>query len=1182
MKTITPEFVDELIDFAPEHIEMSSKSLGEIQRLGTVAIFNMLARNRCAYLADEVGMGKTYIALAVMSLLRYFNPQARVIIIAPRQNIQEKWRKEMINFLRNNWRIQGNRVKALDGSPVWEPLLCNNLRDFAHECLVNQDRDFLLRMPSFSLAANDPESRSSVKQSLVSILPWLEKNQIDDSTPESFLDSYAVALNGAMPLADLVIVDEAHNLKRGLLNQNISNRNWVMGRSFGTPDPGADYPDWFTPKAQRVLLLSATPFEDDYADIQRQFEVFGFGEAELLHPSNEDKLAVADLANVNIDVELKRKIVECLMVRRTGGIEIGGRKFTKNMYRREWRQGGLTTHDQPIRLTHSMTRLVLGLMQKKVAEVLKNEKFNNSFQIGMLSSFESFAESLKRERDKTFDDAAQQQQLNPDERGGIDSDAVTNVSHSYENIFRQRLPHPKQDHVVEALSNVFETGEKALIFCRRVATTGEIAGRLSERYNEWLRKRLLASLPRFKKDLTKLFTQYDNEYRNTRLDSEFVSDEVADDGSSPSDEVVAIDQHGDLPIEVDSGGIKSFFEWFFRGEGPPNTLSGAAFQRNRLNNAASRYSILFEDNYLAAILQTTPKKSLSSLTRTLGTDRPRCIQELRQLAYSYFHQRRGTKEGYPRLYVFESYQFAALRMLGDLESELGRSAQIVLQERFPDSGLTTPPDMPQGFPGPVEHLGTNTIFTELRLQPLLMERLWPESKKDVRGAFREREQRRELFSAMVRLGAPFIDLYCLAIKDIGSMKLGRREREDSAVSQLARKFVAFLDKQSNQEGFHAFYELEQAAKTFNTLVAVNFPDIERMKLTMLARYFGATLGHQTPVGDVSGQVTKRLVSQFRMPGYPLVLISTDVLQEGEDLHTFCKRVLHYGIAWTPSSMEQRTGRVDRIGGLLQRNLDGREHEPEPEELIQVHYPHLRDTVEFLQIRRVLRRYNTFLKLLHTSIEAPERDESAINTDEAVLDEEDIAPQYTQELTSAFDSTGSWLNGEADIRDVVKIDWISSFCYLGQLADKLSEQYAIRWQEKRSEYELVGTVDMGRPIDSSSEDHVENIAHDFTLRLRSHIAGEETLLQIESPVAVVDLEDDKTFDLIEEVVSNFSNTKICVEPRISRKLDRVFVMQEILYDADVTEFDDLDSLFRTVVFPAAELHCILEEARDSKP
>ncbi len=71
---------------------------------------------------------------------------------------------------------------------------------------------------------------------------------------------------------------------------------------------------------------------------------------------------------------------------------------------------------------------------------------------------------------------------------------------------------------------------------------------------------------------------------------------------------------------------------------------------------------------------------------------------------------------------------------------------------------------------------------------------------------------------------------------------------------------------------------------------------------------------------MSGQVNQTLVRQFRMPGYPFALITTDLLQEGEDLHTFCSEVHHYGISWTPSAMEQRIGRIDRVRSHTDRRL----------------------------------------------------------------------------------------------------------------------------------------------------------------------------------------------------------------------------------------------------------------------
>ena len=165
MRSITPAFLDELIDFAGPGADRG-KAFVRQQREGTVAAFNMLARNGCAYLADEVGMGKTYIALGVMSLLRYVDPHARIVVIAPRANIQSKWVKELGNFVRHNWRVVGNRVKSPQGEPVWEPVVCHSLVEFAGQALANQDRDFFLRMSSFSIPLKDPERRERRRDDL--------------------------------------------------------------------------------------------------------------------------------------------------------------------------------------------------------------------------------------------------------------------------------------------------------------------------------------------------------------------------------------------------------------------------------------------------------------------------------------------------------------------------------------------------------------------------------------------------------------------------------------------------------------------------------------------------------------------------------------------------------------------------------------------------------------------------------------------------------------------------------------------------------------------------------------------------------------------------------------------------------------------------------------------------------
>ena len=630
MNTITNEFVDELIDFAPDEAD-KTQGFARFQRDGTVAIFNMLARNGCAYLADEVGMGKTYVALGVMNLLRYFKPDARVVVIAPRENIQQKWVKELRNFVRVNWRIVGNRVKALNGEAVWEPVLCNSLLEFANEALLNQDRDFFLRMTSFSVALSDVEWRKELRNRLCQRIPWLQCADISNRSREAFRDGFGMAINGAVPNVDLVIVDEAHNLKHGY-GERVSTRNRLMGLSFGHPSASGDSPRWYAPRAKRVLMLSATPFEEDYSAIQRQFDIFGFGDARLRNGSGEDPISLKLLVDPEVAEDKKQQLLQRLLLRRVSGLMIAGELHTKNMYRREWRCGGMRDHDQPIFIEDPKQRLIVALMQKKVAEVLQSERFNNQFQIGMLSSFESFLQTVETtrrnhayavdEEDSVadhFDDAEQNLLANLDERRGIDTEAIADIARSYRERFGGALPHPKQDATAEALRSTFDTGEKTLIFVRRVATVSELAAKMEEFFDEWIRARMEAALPDLTSEIDHLFEQYEGE--RLRRPEELAKTEANSvNVDMPDNDVDDLGDDRRLLLEVDEGGAETFFAWFFRGQGPAELLSGAAFQRNRLSSIGSVYVSLFDDDYVAWLLDVQDGETnvLGALAKAIG------------------------------------------------------------------------------------------------------------------------------------------------------------------------------------------------------------------------------------------------------------------------------------------------------------------------------------------------------------------------------------------------------------------------------------------------------------------------------------------------------------------------------------------------------------------------------------
>lgn len=75
---------------------------------------------------------------------------------------------------------------------------------------------------------------------------------------------------------------------------------------------------------------------------------------------------------------------------------------------------------------------------------------------------------------------------------------------------------------------------------------------------------------------------------------------------------------------------------------------------------------------------------------------------------------------------------------------------------------------------------------------------------------------------------------------------------------------------------------------------------------------------QRVFGGVSGHDRTRYFTGFNTPAFPEVLVVTSVGQEGIDLHRECRHVIHHDLPWNPAILEQRTGRVDRIGSKTER------------------------------------------------------------------------------------------------------------------------------------------------------------------------------------------------------------------------------------------------------------------------
>jgi ERCC4-related helicase len=102
-------------------------------------------------------------------------------------------------------------------------------------------------------------------------------------------------------------------------------------------------------------------------------------------------------------------------------------------------------------------------------------------------------------------------------------------------------------------------------------------------------------------------------------------------------------------------------------------------------------------------------------------------------------------------------------------------------------------------------------------------------------------------------------------------------------------------------------------------------------------------------GVVKSETRQRLMLTFNSPFFPEVLVASSVMAEGVDLHRFCRYVIHHDLCWNPSTLEQRTGRVDRIGSKAERC-------GQP---IRVYLPYLSETQDEKQYRVVMDRERWF-------------------------------------------------------------------------------------------------------------------------------------------------------------------------------------------------------------------------------
>jgi hypothetical protein len=92
-------------------------------------------------------------------------------------------------------------------------------------------------------------------------------------------------------------------------------------------------------------------------------------------------------------------------------------------------------------------------------------------------------------------------------------------------------------------------------------------------------------------------------------------------------------------------------------------------------------------------------------------------------------------------------------------------------------------------------------------------------------------------------------------------------------------------------------------------------------------------------GDKDQDARIKLCAAFNSPLQPDILVCTAIGSEGIDLHRQCAEIIHHDLPWNPAKLEQRIGRIDRVGSLA---------EVSPDRFIQIGIPFLEHNYEKFQ------------------------------------------------------------------------------------------------------------------------------------------------------------------------------------------------------------------------------------------
>jgi hypothetical protein len=141
--------------------------------------------------------------------------------------------------------------------------------------------------------------------------------------------------------------------------------------------------------------------------------------------------------------------------------------------------------------------------------------------------------------------------------------------------------------------------------------------------------------------------------------------------------------------------------------------------------------------------------------------------------------------------------------------------------------------------------------------------------------------------------------------------LGHQDASRISWRQKFEHFIDFLLNQCSKEERRDY--TEAVARTQTGDIRVQRSDLVDVDEEEAKDAIRTLANIQVATGKTKRVARSRLMLAFNTPFFPDILVCSQVMGEGIDLQRYCRHVVHHDLDWNPSSIEQRTGRVDRLG-----------------------------------------------------------------------------------------------------------------------------------------------------------------------------------------------------------------------------------------------------------------------------